>query len=129
MTNRIKKEEYFKPEDLAEKFKISLSSIYKLIKSGELSHIRLGKVYRIPASDLQKYLGQEKKQSPNSREMPNQKVINIFLNALQNSPLKENIREVWLYGSYARGDYDINSDIDLLIIFKNKEINEAFEKK
>jgi len=28
---------------------------------------------------------------------------------------------VVLYGSYARGDYDEGSDIDLLVVFKNKE--------
>lgn len=31
----------------------------------------------------------------------------------------DNLVEVVLYGSYARGDYDGNSDIDLLIVLKN----------
>ena len=34
-----------------------------------------------------------------------------------------------LYGSYARGDYNINSDIDLLIILKNlKSASQEIDK-
>lgn len=36
MLKTIEKESFYAPEDLAEKFKISLSSIYKLIRSGEI---------------------------------------------------------------------------------------------
>lgn len=35
-------------------------------------------------------------------------------------PFSENIMGVYLYGSYARKDADINSDVDILIIAKNK---------
>lgn len=36
--------------------------------------------------------------------------------------LKENIYKIVLYGSYARGDFDIESDIDVMIIMNcNKE--------
>lgn len=29
---------------------------------------------------------------------------------------RENLRQIYLYGSYARGDYDANSDIDLVAV-------------
>lgn len=36
--------------------------------------------------------------------------------------LKENIYKIVLYGSYARGDFDVESDIDVMIIMNcNKE--------
>ena len=35
-------------------------------------------------------------------------------------PFSENIIGVYLYGSHARKDADINSDVDILIIAKNK---------
>ncbi len=38
----------------------------------------------------------------------------------------DRLKKVILYGSYARGDYDINSDIDIMILtdFNEQEISE-----
>lgn len=121
----MENDEYYSPEDLAKKFKISLSSVYKLIKAGELPHIRLGKVYRVPASGLQKFLGAQESPSPAVNFQPLPKVIDLFLSHLKKSGLRKNICEVWLYGSYARGDYDLNSDVDLLIVLENKDLKSS----
>jgi predicted nucleotidyltransferase len=40
--------------------------------------------------------------------------LNNFLKAIK--PLKRRLRMVALFGSYARGDYDRNSDIDILVV-------------
>lgn len=122
MINNVENEKYYSPDDLAKKFGISLSSVYKLIKAGKVPHIRLGKVYRVPASGLQKFLGGQEKDSKTTPSRPLPKVIDLFLNRLKKSELSKNISAVWLYGSYARGDYDLNSDIDLLIVLKNKDL-------
>lgn len=37
------------------------------------------------------------------------------------SLLKENIYKIVLYGSYARGDFDVESDIDIIIIMDCKK--------
>lgn len=57
--------------------------------------------------------------------MPNnvQKIINDFLKNVRKE-LGNRIKKIILYGSYARGDYNKNSDIDIMILtdLNNKEI-------
>lgn len=124
MINNIENEKFYSPEDLAETFQVSLSSIYKLIHNGNLPHIRLGKVYRIPASDLKSYLvkrGHHLK-TTNPRELKEIPVLNGFFKEIEKSPLKKTIREIWLFGSYARGDYQVDSDVDLLVVLKERSL-------
>lgn len=52
--------------------------------------------------------------------MPNvpnniEKAINEFLEKI-NKILENNVKKVILYGSYARGDYEKNSDLDIMIL-------------
>lgn len=122
MINDVKNETFYSPEELANKFQMSLSSIYKMIRSGGLPHIRLGKVYRIPASDLQHYLTTRSKDVTLQKPPVIPGVATLFINEAKKSSSSKNIFEVWLFGSYARGDYDVNSDVDLLIILKEKTI-------
>ena len=59
--------------------------------------------------------------------MPNniQKILNNFLEEVK-IMLGKRIKKIILYGSYARGDYTKNSDIDIMILtdLTEKEINE-----
>lgn len=48
-------EEVFTVEEVAAHFKLSPSSVRNLIRSGELSAIRLGRQYRIPKSVIDSY--------------------------------------------------------------------------
>lgn len=52
--------------------------------------------------------------------MPNvpnniEKTINEFLEEV-NKILENNVKKIILYGSYARGDYEKNSDLDIMIL-------------
>lgn len=49
--------------------------------------------------------------------MPNnvKKIINDFLNKVE-EVLGNRLRKIILYGSYARGDYNKSSDIDIMIL-------------
>ncbi|MDO8520363.1 MAG: excisionase family DNA-binding protein [Deltaproteobacteria bacterium] len=113
MLNTIKKETFYTPEELARQLKLSLSSIYKLIRKRELPVIQLGKVYRIPESRLNFFLAQKENALTHS---PVPRAAQSFLKSLHSSPLKKKISAVYLYGSYARGDFDRDSDIDLCLI-------------
>lgn len=42
-------------------------------------------------------------------------IINEFTNKVTNL-LGDNVKQIILYGSYARGDYNRNSDIDIMIL-------------
>lgn len=63
--------------------------------------------------------------------MPNKidKVIKKFISELSKL-LGKRLKKVILYGSYARGDYDKNSDIDIMILtdFSDDEIIEYRKK-
>lgn len=56
-------------------------------------------------------------------------VVNDFLNKIK-ILLDERLKKVILYGSYARGDYNESSDIDIMILtdFSNDEIEEYRDK-
>lgn len=125
MLKTIENETFYSPEDLAKRLKLSLSSIYKLIRNGELPHIQLGKVYRIPASDFQKYLLSRSKKVTFNAEPKVPETAKKFVELLRHSPEAKNILEVWLFGSYARGDYDTDSDVDLAIILANKTLESS----
>lgn len=59
--------------------------------------------------------------------MPNniQKILNDFLEEIK-IILGSRLKKIVLYGSYARGDYNKSSDIDIMILtdLSDKEINE-----
>ncbi|MFP4568324.1 MAG: nucleotidyltransferase domain-containing protein [Candidatus Woesearchaeota archaeon] len=42
------------------------------------------------------------------------------------SPLEEGIKTIAVYGSYASGEYSQNSDLDLIIITRKKDVNLKF---
>lgn len=133
MLNTINDETFFSPEELAKKFKISLSSVYKLVRSGEIPSFRLGKIYRIPESELSRSLKDQGKNKPRLATIP--QTVRTFIDLLKkDAPLTRKIEEAYLYGSYARGDYDENSDIDLCLVATGidrrgrRKINELVEK-
>lgn len=107
-------DKYYSPEELAKKFKLSLSSIYKLVRSEEIPSIRLGKIYRIPESDLKNALAKRKSGARAAFRIP--EAAKKFLTLLESSPVNKTVQEVYLYGSHARGDFDPESDIDLCVV-------------
>lgn len=46
----------YKPEDIARMLGIGRSSVYKLLRTGEIKSKRIGKLYRIPPAFLEEYL-------------------------------------------------------------------------
>lgn len=42
----------YTPEEVADILKVNKNTVYELIKSGEISAKKLGRVYRIPATSL-----------------------------------------------------------------------------
>lgn len=63
--------------------------------------------------------------------MPNniQKILDEFLSEVKKI-LGSRLKKIVLYGSYARGDYNKNSDIDIMILtdLTDKEISEYSNK-
>jgi excisionase family DNA binding protein len=53
-------EEYFTPQEIAEKLKIDMSTVYRWIKNGNLKAVKIGHFWRISESELNRILGEEK---------------------------------------------------------------------
>ncbi len=53
-------EEYKSLEEVAEMLGVTYQLIYRLVRSGELPAVRLGKLYRVASSDLDAYLERSK---------------------------------------------------------------------
>lgn len=101
---------YYTPEELAKRFKLSISTIYNLIDKGEIPSIKLGKCYRIPQKELGRYLKLTGKElTP---------IVYRFADLIRSSSANKDVVDIILYGSYARGDYGVDSDIDILVILK-----------
>ena len=45
-------------EELCEVLRIGKNTAYKLLKSGEINSIKIGKIYKIPKKSVRKYLEQ-----------------------------------------------------------------------
>ncbi len=112
---------YYTPEELAKKFQLSLSTIYNLIDRGELPSVKLGKCYRIPEDQLSRYLDKQLKGAIEQGKSPEIGVVNRFVKLLSVSQIQDKISEVILYGSYVRGDFNSDSDIDVLVVLKKAE--------
>lgn len=101
-------EVFYTPEQVAEKLQLSLTTVYSLIKSRQIPAIRLGKSFRITESAL---VGTLRK-----RALVIPAIVTDFVARLRKSDLQKRIVDVILFGSYARGEDDAASDVDLLLL-------------
>ena len=53
--------EYMSLEEVADMLGVTYQLIYRLVRSGELSAVRLGKLYRVSRRDLDAYLAKSKR--------------------------------------------------------------------
>jgi len=53
-------DEFYKAEDLAEKLKVNIMTIYRYIKAGKLKAYKIGKEYRIDREEFNKFLNSVK---------------------------------------------------------------------
>lgn len=109
---------YYTPEELAKRFRLSLGTIYNLIERGELPNVKIGKCYRISHNGLLKYLSLHSS-AASVEKIPQS--AKKFVELANSSAIKANILDIILFGSYARGDFDKDSDIDVLVVLKSKD--------
>lgn len=115
----------YSPEELAQEWKVSTMTIYKLLSKGVLPHFRVGRHYRIPADYLDAYMrqtGNLDRFAPVSShpriEIP--KAADVFVKLVQkeSDAARKNIISITLFGSCARGTETDESDIDVLIMVR-----------
>ncbi len=52
--------QFFTPTEVAEELKLNLLTIYKYIRSGDLSAVRFGRTYRVSEEDLERFIEKNK---------------------------------------------------------------------
>ncbi len=55
-----KKDEFYRAEDLAEKLKVHIMTIYRYIKAGRLKAYKIGKEFRIDKKEFERFLNSVK---------------------------------------------------------------------
>ncbi|TYO97034.1 helix-turn-helix domain-containing protein [Desulfallas thermosapovorans] len=53
-------EQYYTPQEVADSLKINLRTIYRWIREGKLNAVKVGELWRISESELNRLLGEEK---------------------------------------------------------------------
>jgi len=53
-------EEYYTPQEIANKLKIDIRTVYRWIKEGSLKAVKIGRFWRISESELKRLLGEDK---------------------------------------------------------------------
>lgn len=121
-------------KDLSLYLKINEKTIYKLAKKNQLPGIKIGGMYRFKKEAVDSWLTDS-----------GNKIVETKIKNLGNLNLKENekkallelkkklfksfpVSEIILYGSKARGDFDKESDIDILVILNDKVDDDTREK-
>lgn len=54
----MNKDEFYKAEELAEKLKVNIMTIYRYIKAGKIKAHKIGKEFRIERSEFDRFLKQ-----------------------------------------------------------------------
>ena len=121
-------------KDLALYLKINEKTIYKLAKKKELPGIKIGGLWRFKKEAVDSWLVDFSKKIE-ATKMKNSGKLNLKENEkkalleLKKRLLKSfSVAEIILYGSKARGDFDEESDMDILIILKNRVDDNIREK-
>lgn len=50
-------ENFYTPQEVADKLKLNIRTVYKWIRENKLNAIKAGDLWRIPESELQRFLG------------------------------------------------------------------------
>lgn len=99
--------------------KLSTMMVYKLAQTGKIPSSKIGSNWRFSQEKIDDWLlGQST--GKGSTPEPVKNIVADFVSTLKRK-YKENLVTVIIFGSYARGEADAGSDIDVLIVLKNIE--------
>lgn len=106
---------------LARYLKLAPVTVYKLVREKKIPVCHVGKSLRFPKEIIDRWLHTRESES---RNLPAQvkKTLVLFSEKVRRK-LKNKIRNIRLYGSFARGEGRIDSDIDVAVIVDQKEIS------
>lgn len=107
-------------QGLSRYLKLAPVTLYKMVKEGKVPCKRIGNSLRFPKEMIDRWLCEADRVEPKTPPKI-AKVIAEFSSRIKRS-LKGRIKDVRLYGSFARREARIDSDIDIAVIVDRKDL-------
>jgi len=104
-------------KELAEYLKLSEVMIYKLAQKGEVPASKIGSAWRFNQAEIDSWMMRKREKVWRLPE-PAKSCLYAIINSLRES-FGDNFTTAIVFGSYARGDADASSDLDLLVVLKD----------
>lgn len=96
---------------------LAYHTVWRMIQRGELKAYRVGKTWRIRESVLHEYVaGQERVSKKKSLEQLREKIHKMLPTLFE----QYQVETLELFGSYVRGEQHPDSDLDVLVTFREK---------
>lgn len=122
------KNKYMTIQEVAHTLTLSPEMVYKLVRSGDLPAIRIGSSWRVDGQTFDQWLQLRAMDGRHARLAKEQaSVISDFRTALV-SRYGDRVKNCYLFGSYARGDAGVESDLDVLVVLRDRG-NRLAERK
>lgn len=107
-------------QGLGRYLKLAPVTIYKMVKEGKIPCRRIGKSLRFPKGTIDRWL---EEQHHEEKKIPSLIKDLLFQFAAKvRDRLGDQVREVYLYGSWARNEARIDSDIDVAVLVDRKNL-------
>lgn len=109
-------------DGLAKYLKLAPVTLYKMVKEGRVPCRRIGKSLRFPKVLIDDWLLNESHEVESTVPKKIKKVVSEFAVRVRNK-MGVRIKNIRLYGSWARNEARSDSDIDLVVIVNKKDLN------
>jgi excisionase family DNA binding protein len=114
-------------KEVAKYLKLSEMMIYKLAQTGEMPASKIGSAWRFSEQEIDEWLLRQSSLTPsltgNART-----AVDGFIKGLKRE-FKDNLLTVIIFGSYARGEAEKGSDLDIFVALKSVDDHwKLFEK-
>lgn len=105
-------------KEVAKYLKLSEMMIYKLAQNGEIPASKIGSAWRFSQDEIDGWLLRKKRFKEVWLPEPAASALRDIIRDLKGE-FRDNLSDVVIYGSYARGNATKDSDLDLLVVLKS----------
>lgn len=102
-------------QQVAEYLQLSTMMVYKLAQNGDLPASKIGRVWRFEQEAIDRWLKERTVEAPFVKTA--KEAVEDFVREVKKT-YGEKLSQVFVYGSYARGEAKPDSDLDVLVVLK-----------
>lgn len=105
---------------VAEYLGVSERTVYNRVRSGDLPALKVGRLWRVRATDLEAWLGvaPERARPAGAGGLPGVALLERHSAAISEACRRHHVSRLDAFGSVVRRDFSPGSDIDLLVEFE-----------